>query len=353
MRLSASVAAVLVGGSLALALPGTASASASSSCRDHLGIARSYNEFIEGDAVHTSDSEGAIAIGGDADFTEGFSLGRQLSTTEKLPGGATLVVGGTLRNGAVGSDAFTVLERGTAVYGALEGRPAVLKSGSRAMESSTLFDFAAEFGKLRKLSATLGARPAQGSVTRTISGGDSELTLTGEDSTLNVFPVSAIQLASAQRIVFEFPKGATALVNVSGSTYDMSDGGTHDISGPPGLPSKLLWNFLDATAIVKQPGTSWPGTVLAPHATVDLGTSGPLKGTVIAKSLTAAGAETHHVPFTGCLSAQRSAAAESSPTGDLADTGVNHLRALLSGALGALTAGAGLSYAAYSRRKRS
>ncbi|MFD8701898.1 choice-of-anchor A family protein [Kitasatospora sp. NPDC059648] len=47
---------------------------------------------------------------------------------------------------------------------------------------------------------------------------------------------------------------------------------------------------------------AWAGTVLAPNAAFDLGSGGPVNGSVVAASLTGkGGAETHHCPFTGCL----------------------------------------------------
>ncbi|MEU8485954.1 choice-of-anchor A family protein [Streptomyces sp. NPDC048641] len=299
MRISAAAAAAAVlGSSLTLMTPIASAAEAQ--CDNPLGIAGQFNEFIEGDASRTPDSEGAVAVGGDADFGKGFSVGSHLNGTGQLPGGNALVVGGTLRTGDA---AYTVVEKGNVAYGQLSGRAVELKGGKAAQGGSPV-DFSAEFGTLRGLSDRLAAATANGKASRTQSGGDSTLTLNGQDPKLNVINVTAEQLQSAKHLVLDVPGGSSAVVNVSGTSYDMNAGGTYAIDGPSGagLNSKVLWNFKDATKVVKKSETLWPGTVLAPDAHVDLGTGGPLEGTVIAKSLTAVGsAETHYYPFTGCL----------------------------------------------------
>ncbi|WP_461030924.1 choice-of-anchor A family protein, partial [Streptomyces sparsus] len=219
----------------------------------------------------------------------------------RLPGDAALVVGGRLHNGTAGSTEFTVLERGSAVYGSTRGRPPVLKSGSENTEGEPPVDFAAEFGALRALAAELDALPTRGSVTRTTSGGRTTLTLAGDHPGLNVFPVSGGQLADAGRIVVETPPGATVLVNVSGRSHNLRAAGAHGVSGPRGVAASLLWNFAGATTVEGVPGRAWPGTLLAPDAAVHLGPGGPLRGAVLARSLVAEGTEIQHVPFAGCL----------------------------------------------------
>ncbi|MBW1603454.1 choice-of-anchor A family protein [Streptomyces sp. JJ66] len=372
---TAALAALVAASSLLLALPGTAGAAPA--CAPQLGEASRFTEFVEGNAERGGASEGAVAIGGDADFTEGFSLAALPAPEGGASGHTTLIVGGTLRSGAAGSAGFTVLERGTAVYGALAGRPPVLKSGLSTDERPPPLDFAAAFGTLRVLSGELEALPSRGTVTRTTAHGAATVRLTGEDEALNVFPVSAAQLASSRRVVLTVPEGATAVVNVSGAAYDGAvyevvtadgtrdggqqnedgrdeDGRDHEGEGEDAehggetreVAAKLLWNFPDATTVAKPSGADWPGTVLAPHARVDLGASGSVTGTVIAASLTGVGAETRQAPFTGCLRTPLpSPDAGAGPHGerDLADTGGDNpsqTRALVVAGLGALTAGA-------------
>ncbi|MDK1473999.1 choice-of-anchor A family protein [Streptomyces sp. 549] len=367
MRLPPRVAALCAGAVLALPTPAAAAAPqpqgspapasrSAAPCADRLGTAGYFGEFVERDAVRSSRTDGAVAFGGDADLSGGLSVGGRTTAAHKLPGGASLLVGGTLRNGPAGSEDFTVVERGTAVYGGLRGRPPVLKSGSGAQQGRLPVDVAAEFRELRSLSSELNSLPARGSVTRTTRGGETTLTLAG-DRGLNVFPVSASQLHGANHVVVDTPPGATALVNVAGGSYDMRTAATRDISGPRGLAASVLWNFPDATAVTQQNGTTWPGTLLAPRAAVRLSPGAHLRGAVIARSLDAERTETRHTAFTGCLDPRAAsgavpAPAAPAPATDLAETGGGQLPALLGGALGALAAGTGLAWSAHRRARR-
>lgn len=100
MRISVPAAALALGGSLALGAlvaPAALAVPAAENCRT-FGTANLYGEFVEGNDTHTPDAEGAVAIGGNADFTGGFSVGNELTADQvaKLPGGNALVVGGNL-----------------------------------------------------------------------------------------------------------------------------------------------------------------------------------------------------------------------------------------------------------------
>ncbi|MCX5414105.1 choice-of-anchor A family protein [Streptomyces sp. NBC_00059] len=120
------------------------------------------------------------------------------------------------------------------------------------------------------------------------------------------------------------------MVNVTGAGYDQAAAGTSSFhlydaatatyvnddktSSASGgqIRAKLLWNFPDATEITKNSPNAWPGSILAPKAALDLGSGGPVNGSVIARSLVGTGsAETHHYPFAGCLP---EAPTEPSPT---------------------------------------
>ncbi|MFJ5233845.1 choice-of-anchor A family protein [Kitasatospora sp. NPDC088391] len=314
MRTSISAAAVALGGSLALAalaLPTAATAApAGSNCFD-LGVAGKYGEFIEGDDTHSPDAEGAVAIGGNADFSRsGFTVGNELTPAEvaALPGGYALVVGGNLIQGG----AHVQVMKGKGVYagdriggGQLEG----------VQKGASPIDFGKEFAHLRQVSTELaktvgGAPVAQGR----------NLTFTGADPVANVFTVTAEVLQKAGDVYLKVPAGSTTVVNVTGGSYDQNKGPTTGFwiwdnakakyvqddklqSADGGAErARLLWNLPTATSVTKRSGNAWPGGVLAPNAAFDLGTGGPVNGSVWAKSLTGSGgAETHHYPFAGCL----------------------------------------------------
>ncbi|WP_340561752.1 choice-of-anchor A family protein [Streptomyces sp. GSL17-111] len=379
---AAALAALLAGSGLLLATP--APAVAAPACGPQLGAAGSFTEFVLGDSDRFGESEGAVAVGGDADFTRGFSIAGQPAPADSVPEDTTLVVGGTLRNGSAGSSTFTVLERGTAVYGGLDGRPPVVKAGLEATEGGSPVDFPAEFRSLRALSERLDALPARGSVARTTNDGATVVRLLGEDEDLNVFPVSASRLESAHKVLIVVPEGATTVVNVSGPVYENGaarvetsagdseddgaggDGGegdgpddTGDAAGSGGdgrrAAGRLLWNFPDATAVTQPAGAHWPGSVLAPNAAVELDPDGRVTGTVVAASLTGRGSDTLRAPFTGCLDTPLTPPDGGTGTAGEDDDAAGgdgaglHLRALLVATLGALAAGAAALWAGAGR----
>jgi choice-of-anchor A domain-containing protein/LPXTG-motif cell wall-anchored protein len=255
-----------------------------------------------------------VAVGGNADFRGGFSVANELTTAEveALPGRASLVVRGELLN----DYSVTAVMKGNAVIGGrVKDRALEMHSGTFS-KNADLIDFDAEFRKLRSYSAALAKQPASAAAEVTQSG--SKLTLEGGSTTRNVFKVTADQLETAKDIYLKVPAGATAIVNVSGTTYDMAKAGTTGffLSGGQDyvlddklqsvsdgkVRARLLWNFPEATTVTKSSKAAWPGSVLAPKAHLDLGTGAPVNGSVWVASLRGSGgAETHHFPFTGCL----------------------------------------------------
>ncbi|MCW5251470.1 MULTISPECIES: choice-of-anchor A family protein [unclassified Streptomyces] len=319
MRISATAAAAALGGALVLgltAVPAAVAAPADTAgcATDAFGVAGKYGEFVLGDNVHSPDAEGAVAVGGDADFSGGFSVANELTAGQvaDLPGRASLVVRGDLVSG---STSTVVMKGNAAVGGEVDSAPVSLHNGSFS-RNDDLIDFEAEFAKLRAHSSALSALPATAGATVTPDG--ARLTLEGTDTARNVFHVSAAQLEQARDIYIKVPAGSTTVVNVSGSAYDMAGAGTTGflLSGGQdfvlddklqsaaggAVRAKLLWNFPDATKITKSSKAAWPGSVLAPGAHLDLGTAAPVNGSVWVASLRGSGgAETHHYPFTGCL----------------------------------------------------
>ncbi|MBD0675421.1 choice-of-anchor A family protein [Streptomyces sp. CBMA156] len=316
MRIPISAAALAVGGSLALAgliAPAAHAADPAQECRG-LGVANLYGEFIEGDDTHTPDAEGAVAVGGNADFTGGFSVGQELTAAQvdALPGKNALVVAGKI------TGHNTQVMKGNGVFGAkADGAVAQAHQGTVAQGPSPI-DFKAEFAKLRAASTSLAAVAQTSGATVQAEG--AKLTLTGGDAKYNSFTVDAAKLQGAKDVFLKVPAGSVTVVNVTGGSYDMAAAGTTGFhlwdegkkafvlddklqSAQGGaIRSKLLWNFPTATKVVKNSQAAWAGTVLAPNAAFDLGSGGPVNGSVIAASLTGkGGAETHHYPFTGCL----------------------------------------------------
>ncbi|WP_406095743.1 choice-of-anchor A family protein [Streptomyces sp. NBC_01013] len=307
-----------LGGSLALGItvaPVAQAAPAPAGCTtDAFAIAGKYGEFVLGDDVHSPDAEGAVAVGGNADFRGGFSVANELSAAEvdALPGRASLVVRGDLLNGG----SATVVMKGNAVVGGKVTDRAVELHHGAFSQKADLIDFDAEFAKLGSYSAALAEEPTTSGAQVRLDG--NRLTLQGGDSGRNVFSVPADQLEKAKEVFIKVPAGATTIVNVSGQDYDMAAAGTTGFflsggqdfvlddksqSASEGtVRAELLWNFPDATKVTKNSQAAWPGSVLAPKAHLELGTAAPVNGSVWVASLHGSGgAETHHFPFTGCL----------------------------------------------------
>ncbi|MFG2569708.1 choice-of-anchor A family protein [Streptomyces sp. NPDC048567] len=319
MRIPTSAALAALGGALVLGLtvaPAVQAAPASSSdcTTDAFGIAGKYGEFVLGDDVHSPDAEGAVAVGGNADFKGGFSVANELTAAQvdALPGRASLVVRGDLVNGG----SATVVMKGNAVVGGeVKDRAVELHNGTFSKKAD-LIDFDGEFAKLRSYSDALAKESETSGAKASLDG--NRLTLTGTDTGRNVFSVEASQLEKAKEVFIKVPAGATTIVNVTGQTYDMQTAGTTGffLSGGQdfvlddklqsaedgAVRAKLLWNFPNATKVVKNSQAAWPGSVLAPYAHLELGTAAPVNGSVWVASLHGSGgAETHHFPFTGCL----------------------------------------------------
>ncbi|MER5353323.1 choice-of-anchor A family protein [Kitasatospora sp. NPDC002551] len=316
MRISVPAAALALGGSLVLAgliAPAAAHAADPNQCLS-LGVANLYGEFVEGDDTHTPDAEGAVAVGGNADFTGGFSVGQELTADQvkALPGGNALVVAGKLTGGN------TQVMKGNGVYGSAAAGAVIQAHQGTTAQGGSPIDFAAEFARARAVATTLAGLPQTAGATVEAKG--KELHLTSGDAKFNSFTVPAATLQGATDIFVKVPAGAVTVVTVTGSSYDQAAAKTTGFhlwdegkkayvlddklqSAHGGaIRSKLLWNFPTATKVVKSSQAAWSGTVLAPNAAFDLGSAAPVNGSVIVKSLTGkGGAETHHYPFTGCL----------------------------------------------------
>ncbi|MBD0708087.1 MULTISPECIES: choice-of-anchor A family protein [unclassified Streptomyces] len=327
MRTTAAVAAVLAVTGAALTWAPVASATTTTECvTNPLGIAGHYAEFVEKDSVRHSDSEGAVAVGGDATFGDpkrpsGFSIGHQLTAADlaQLPDGRSLVVGGTLYANGV------VLDNGTGIARKVVNRATQGQGfgvdGNKVKEGPSPIDFGKEFAGLRVLSAGWAGVKPNGEVSASEQG----VFLTGTDAKLNVFAINAADLEKAGAISIKVPAGSSTLVNVLGGSYNMQAKPTYGVwiwdeqsngyvqddynSGSAAFKqvrSKLLWNFPQAET-VKKNYSSWPGTIFAPNATVSMGSEGGygpghVNGSVIAETLkTIPGAETHQMNFTGCL----------------------------------------------------
>lgn len=405
MRMTTRGVMLTLSGSMALSTlsPAVTATAAGTPCAPRLGLARQYAEFVAGDAAHSPDSEGAVVIGGDADFTGGFTVGGKLTDAEvdALPGKAALVVAGDVDLGA----STTTAMRGNFVHGGTVRNPGAAEAlEGKVVQGPPPLDIRGAFRDLRTVSEELAQVTTTPGAIAVLRGvGHRVLGLTATDPELNVFTVEAAELEKAQEIELTVPDGATTLVNITGGAYDMATARTTAVkifdfdekkfviddkntSANGGRTrARLLWNFPGEGAVAKSSHVAWPGALLAPFAHVDLGTGAPVNGTVVARTLKAAGgAETHHVPFEGCLpkapvptptptaspsptptpleqstpapvpstTAPVPSPTPSSPRGELADTG-NRLPGVMLGSAVALIGAGAVVVAAVRRRKNT
>jgi choice-of-anchor A domain-containing protein len=219
------------------------------------------------------DLQGALAAGGDVTL-QSFSV----NASSRKPIG--LIVGGAL----------------DARYGTISGNLAH-GSGSVGLQSVNLqgvqmqgvplaFD-ELELG-LGSMSESMRGREANGNVTQTYG----QLDMTGSEPGLNVFAVSAQQLAAANGIRITTPAGATALVNVSGESVSMSN---LQITLSGATRSSVLWNLHEATYF-KLRSISFQGSALAPKAYADV-SNGNFEGTLVAQSVVGS-MQFHDYPLT-------------------------------------------------------
>ena len=275
-----------------------------------LGTAGQYNEFILGNSTRWSvDSHGKVAVGGNANFTGGFTVASQQPTNT-----TNLVVGGTLNaNGAsvrgnivtggnatytnptvygnFSSNGSLTLGSGGTVNGSVNYATSYAANGttvsgtaSGGVSKPLPVDFAAEGAYLSALSA---AQVDALDPTPTFQW--SQLFITA-GAGANYYNMTGAQIASSTGgFNINAPAGSTVVLNVAGSGFTIPNTG-FNLSGGIGL-SGILWNFYEATSLTIAGSAN--GSFLAPHAAIST-TYGAFNGNLIAAALTGT-IETHTV----------------------------------------------------------
>ncbi|RYD25412.1 MAG: choice-of-anchor A family protein [Verrucomicrobiaceae bacterium] len=245
-----------------------------------LGAANDYNAFIFGNFTSSgSDTEGRLAVGGNADLT-GYSVGSSLGTT----GGNTLVVGNnlTFSNGQV--------NKGNAVYGNTATTSSFGIPDGSLIQGNPI-DFAAAQSQLTGLSGSLAGMGANGTFTDSYG----TLQFVGTDPSLNTFTVTAPSVNSANGIQITAPANSTVVINIGGTSIDFDYFGISIMNTDK---QHVLYNFYEATTL-SIAGITVQGSVLAPLANVSF-TNGNVEGTLIANNVSGNG-EYHNHKFQGNL----------------------------------------------------
>lgn len=252
----------------------------------NLSEAGNFNLLTWGSAnLVNSDTEGRVAVGGNAVFSS-YSIGTHASG---LPTAASFVVGGDL----IAGDG-QVFNGSVYVGGAYAGPGYSLNSAAGSvtqfgMGSAVPFDFDAAEAALKAKSLAFGSEAETGTSLLQWS----TLTLTGTNADVNVFNITAAELAGASSIVLDATAGSRVLINVSGGSATFSNKGLHGFA-----PTLTLFNFFEAT-VLNMAGIGVEGSILAPLADVSFA-SGQMNGQLIAHSFSGASwgvGELHHHNF--------------------------------------------------------
>ena len=264
-----------------------------------LGPADGYNVFVFGNAKLSSDSQGALAIGGDATLTSysvagsapasntNLIVGGNLTATYGTINGNALVAGnvdytGPSVNGSITSGGNVNFHNsgGSVTNGVYETGtytgPSYLTNAHITGPVALPIDFAGAKSVLTATADALATLNSNGVTTITYGA----LTFSGTNASTNVFNISASQLSGVNGITINIPTGADALINVTGIGSVALPNVGFNLS-----PASTLWN-LDGFSTVTT--SSFSGSVLAPHADVTFN-SGSFNGTLVANSLTGGG----------------------------------------------------------------
>jgi choice-of-anchor A domain-containing protein len=229
-----------------------------------------------GGQAYSSDSEGKMAIGGNA-YLQSFGAY------------SNIVVGGDLKltNGSVTGSAKV---GGTATLSS-----AAVNGGLTQHDPSLGIDFAATSAILTQASDLLAALGANGTKVSQYGG----LTLTATDSTFNVINLTTADLTNINALKINAPATSTLVINVTGASLTTGNFGFQ----LTGIDNKhIIFNFVDATSL-QFSGVAWQGTILATDASIR-GVNGNYNGAVIAHDLigvTYQNMEFHNVPYVGTL----------------------------------------------------
>lgn len=247
---------------LAMVVPATANAE----------TAADFNLFVLKDMTYRgSDTEGRVAVGGNANLT-GYSVGALEPSNQ-----VNLVVGGNLttQGGSVTGKSIVGGTVSTMWYDA---------SGIQPAGTPVPVNFAAEGTRLVALSDYLDTYANTGAVNSVCYGAPGtnacQVTFNATAAGLNVFDIDTFLLSDTNTININLGAGSTVLINVSGTNVRL-DGGMA-LNG--GGTSQVLFNFHQASSFVVG-NMDLRGSALAPTAAYS-GGGGVINGQLIVDSFT-------------------------------------------------------------------
>jgi choice-of-anchor A domain-containing protein len=236
-----------------------------------------FNTFVFDNFQGSSDTQGRLAVGGNAKLKNGYSVGDRLKNSFT---GDSLVVGGNLKYGT-----------GRVYYGNISvgGKARVDQSVAHGMapgatitdrqgKGNLSVDFSAEQQRLSSLSGELSGLKSTGAASMLWNG----MNMLGDGSSdLQVIDVDGSLLSQATywNTLKSIPDDATILLNISGKNVSLHG----DQSVFSQMSSRVLFNFFEARTL-KISGISVEGSILAPFADIVFA-EGVIQGNLIANSM--------------------------------------------------------------------
>lgn len=275
---------------------------------DPFGPAHVFNALIFGNFEAVGgDTDGRLAVGGRAKIPGGYSVGYGIygHPIEENFGGTTdmFIVGGDLEDGAWGVNGNVVHggERTGPVRRMPHGNvvrkvsPVTFRNDGNVPSDGSGATFADLRERLEERSERFAGMPDRGVVS--VLSEPYSLRLTGNDSELNVFNISAsIWNGTSKGIYVLAPEGSTVLINVTGPKIEIRNSSMEVIGT---TPEHVLVHYVDATNIVTS-GFTHTASVLAMHADAAL-TGGSIDGRAVfgGSVSTSMGFEFHNFHFVG------------------------------------------------------
>lgn len=244
-------------------------------CLD-LGSVGDFNAMIFQDYSASSDVQGRVAVGGNANFASGFSIADQLNITKPCSE-PTLVVRGSVNwpngrnyngNIVVGLSSPNLSDR-------------VIDAGCGVVVNSNFMDFDRQRARMRQLSTMLGSM--RQTVRNVQLAGDMSLRMEfgGQSLTevVNVMDGNFIgdQVKYIKRPVGMRP-GAMLVMNIHGEKASLRNMNMEELRG-----ENVVFNFPQARQLDIR-GIGIRGMVMAPRATINNAT-GVIHGHVVAESM--------------------------------------------------------------------
>lgn len=246
-----------------------------------LGTAGNYGAFILGDVTDLSTVGGRLAVGRDLD-SAWLDIG--LGLRANVGGEVALVVGRDIKRFADGGIWLNT-------YGTFARSAAQLKANLDLRKQASRIDFEAETAWLTMLAAQLQQKSATGSVMMT----GSTVLLQGSQADVEVFQLSAAQVAGGRVLALgNLKPGAYLILNVGSDTQRTVRLLWNQLALKD-YQARVLFNFPDAESVQFDLASVW-GSMLAPYACLK-STGGVVQGTVIAASWTG-NTEIKYMPFT-------------------------------------------------------